>query len=97
MKLLVGQNLYSVEIDTKSTVRGCDGETYKNKSEILIAPNLSKDMYRYVLFHEILHAVCEHVGIQDKEKLDEETWISRVSPTLLDVLSTNTELLTTIL
>jgi Zn-dependent peptidase ImmA (M78 family) len=97
MKILIGQNLYTVSDDFHAVDDGALGITYKNRSLIEISSQQSPDTRRYTLFHELMHAVADHVGVQDEEKLDEESWISRISPTLLDVLSTNEGLLTSLL
>lgn len=97
MKVLIGQNLYEIKEDHHANDNGALGVTYKSSSVIDLSPAQSVDAKRYTLFHEIMHAVADHVGVKDEETMDEETWISRVSPTLLDVLSTNQELLVKIL
>lgn len=93
MEIKVGHLIYEVSYDH---VADAWGATFHETSQIRISPQLSPEESKGTLLHEVIHACCNFAGIQDKEKLDEETWISRVSPILLTVLRENPKLLETL-
>lgn len=88
MNIKVGTSLYKVIEDEGEHQDGRRGSTYKELREIRINPSLSPDLKEITLLHEILHACCDFVGIED-EKLTEEEWIVRISPILHQVLKEN--------
>lgn len=97
MDIRVGSLTYSVRNEATEYENGHCGATYHQLSQINIAPMLSDGEYRSTLLHEVMHACAHFVGIDQEEKLDEEQWISKFSPTLLMVLRDNPQLLTALL
>ena len=62
------------------------GEWHANKAEIHYDPNTTGPVLRETVLHEMLHAVCEHTGLDPDEH---ETIIRSISPLLLHVLRNN--------
>lgn len=93
MNIKVGPLSYVVRIEATEYENGHCGATYHQLSQINISPNLSTGEYRSTLLHEVMHACAHFAGIDQEEKIDEETWITKLSPTLLMVLSDNPHLI----
>lgn len=58
--------------------------------KIVLADDAEVERRRITLLHEVLHACTEQVNLKDND--DEETFVSRVSPLLLQVLRENPDL-----
>jgi hypothetical protein len=65
------------------------GEWHANKAEIHYDPAASESVLRETILHEVLHAICEHTGIDPDEH---ESIIRSLSPLLLHVLTENPRL-----
>jgi hypothetical protein len=62
------------------------GEWHANKAEVHYDPNTNVPVLRETVLHEVLHAVCEHTGLDPDEH---ETIIRSISPLILHVLREN--------
>lgn len=62
------------------------GEWHANKAEIHYDPNTTGHVLKETILHEMLHAVCEHSGLDPDEH---ETIIRSISPLLLHTLKEN--------
>jgi len=62
------------------------GEWHANKAEIHYDPSSTEPVLRETLLHEMLHAVCEHTGLDPDQH---ETIIRSISPLLLHLLREN--------
>lgn len=68
------------------------GYTDHTHSVIYIHPDVNPYLARVILMHEILHAAAFVAGCAYDTELDEEDWVLRVSPILLNILDMNPEL-----
>lgn len=93
MEIRVGQTTYTVRREQFEGEAGNNGATYTDSSQILIAPLLSRGKYRETLLHETLHTCAHFAGVENKQRLTEEEFITRLAPVLLMVLADNPELL----
>ena len=84
----VGSSIYKVIEDEKEHQNDNRGSTFRELREIRINPSMSPDLKEITLLHEVLHACCDFVGIEN-EKLTEEEWIVRLAPILHQVLKEN--------
>ena len=91
-KIIIGGRIWSIIYDNAEHQEGRRGSTYKELQQIRINPSIHKDLQDTTLIHEILHACADFVGIED-EKLTEEEWIKRISPTLAQMIKQNPDLL----
>jgi hypothetical protein len=66
------------------------GEWHANKAEVHYEPNTTVAVLKETILHEVLHAVCEHSGLDPD---DHETIIRAISPLLLHVLRENPKFL----
>jgi len=66
------------------------GEWHANKAEIRYDDSATPDVLRETILHEVLHAVCEHSGLDPD---DHETIIRSISPLILHILRENPTLL----
>ena len=62
------------------------GEWHATKAEIHYDANATEPVLRETLLHEVLHAVCEHSGLDPD---DHETIIRSISPLILHMLREN--------
>jgi hypothetical protein len=62
------------------------GEWHANKAEIHYDPDTTATVLRETILHEMLHAVCDHSGLDPEEH---ETIIRSISPLILHVLQEN--------
>jgi hypothetical protein len=62
------------------------GEWHANKAEIHYDPDTTAPVLRETILHEVLHAVCEHSGLDPE---DHETIIRSISPLILHLLREN--------
>lgn len=76
--------------DAKSGI-SCDGATITRKGWIAIRPEITESAKREVLLHEVMHSVWFVAGRHDG-KVDDETAIGILAPTLLDTLRRNPDL-----
>jgi hypothetical protein len=97
MEIRVGALTYTLKHEATEYENGHCGSTYHQLSQINIAPMLSDGEYRSTLLHEVMHACAHFAGIDQEEKLDEEQWISKFSPTFLMVLADNPRLIDVLL
>ena len=91
-KIIIGGRIWKIILDNAEHQEGRRGATYKELQEIRINPSIHQDLQETTLIHEILHACADFVGIEN-EKLTEEEWIKRISPTLAQVIKQNFRLL----
>jgi hypothetical protein len=66
------------------------GEWHANKAEIHYDPTATAPVLRETILHEMLHAICEHTGLNPDEH---ETIIRSISPLILHMLKENPKLL----
>jgi hypothetical protein len=66
------------------------GEWHANKAEVHYDPNTTSAVLKETILHEVLHAICEHSGLDPDEH---ETIIRSTSPLLLHVLKENPKFL----
>lgn len=92
MVIKVGTLSYNASIDNSEIDNGTCGSTYHQTGQIRISPYMASGEYKTTLLHEVMHACAHFAGIVDKEELDEETWIGRLSPIILLVLQENPHL-----
>lgn len=64
------------------------GEWHARKAEIHYDAASTEQVLRETILHEVLHAVCEHSGLDPD---DHETIIRSISPLILHVLRQNPE------
>ena len=62
------------------------GEWHASKAEIHYDEAATVDVLRETVLHEVLHAVCEHSGLDPD---DHETIIRSISPLILHMLREN--------
>lgn len=62
------------------------GEWHANRAEIHYDPDSTVPVLRETILHEMLHAVCEHSGLDPD---DHETIIRSISPLILHMLREN--------
>jgi len=62
------------------------GEWHANKAEVHYDPNVTGPVLRETVLHEMLHAICEHTGLDPDEH---ETIIRSISPLILHLLKEN--------
>jgi hypothetical protein len=65
------------------------GEWHAAKAEIHYDPNATLPVLQETIVHEILHAICDHTGLDPD---DHETIIRSISPLILHVLRHNPKL-----
>lgn len=65
------------------------GECHKDKQIILINADHPRAEQESTFLHEVLHACCDFMGLQEDEKLGEEEIVSRLTPILYTVLKEN--------
>lgn len=69
------------------------GYTYFFGQKVYMDPNQGDDNLAETSLHETLHCVAEHVGLKEIfSDGDEEKFIAMISPTLLDVMRRNKDL-----
>ncbi len=61
----------------------------QDNQTILIRSDLPESLKEEVFVHELLHACCFAVGIEDEERLSEEQFVNRVSVVLQAALRDN--------
>lgn len=100
MKVVVGpltfEVLFSREKIKKESVengrQGVMGQFSFGECEIHIDPDYPIQSQRETLIHEMLHAVFHHARIDwEKDKIDEERIVTRISPGLTDTLQRSPE------
>lgn len=92
----VGAHRYQVTTDSAIGDRGANGETYRERCQVVMNPNLAPTMEREVLLHELLHAVWGAgalVSIDHPASAVEEQVCHALAPPLLQLLRDNPELL----
>lgn len=97
----VGPAVYSVSADEKELLAACReersdllGRTEHRQTRILLRPDQSPSCMRDTLLHECLHAVFEMTGIATEVGPDdEEKFVRRLTPAILDMLRSNAPLL----
>jgi hypothetical protein len=62
------------------------GEWHASRAEIHYDPGTTGPVLRETILHEMLHAICEHSGLDPDEH---ETIIRSISPLILHVLREN--------
>jgi hypothetical protein len=73
----------------KAAAQGsCNADT----QVITLDPGLAPDTLAETLLHEVFHAIYTTVGIGSEEKIQAHEMIYRTTPTLLDVLRSNPDL-----
>lgn len=97
MEIRVGQTIYTVRREQFEGEAGNNGATYTDSSQIIIAPLISDGVYRTTLLHEVMHTCANFAGIENKDKLTEEEFITRIAPVFLMVLADNPELVAELL
>jgi len=89
MMVKIGMREYTImydDLEADNDRRGC---TYPQKGIIRIDPNLPDALKQITIFHEIMHAVADYVGIDSDEKYTEEEFITHIAPTLLQTIKEN--------
>lgn len=95
--IVVGPFDYTITVDTdainvkqveeRSMLYGC---TSRQRGEIHLHPDNSPSVMRETFLHEVLHTVTNVAGLDaELATEDEERFVRRVSPILLDVLRRN--------
>ncbi len=72
MKVKIGNYYWKVEFDPNVKLDGADGQTQSNELKILIRNDLSKEVTRAVLIHEIVHATLDMQGRVYQENFNVE-------------------------
>ncbi len=86
-KIKAGVMVYEVVYD--DTMDDLVGETISDSLIVKISSKLPPKAQEETFLHELLHVASRMAGINDKEKLDEEAFISRISPSLFTLLEEN--------
>jgi hypothetical protein len=94
----VGPFTYTVTTDRTDVLEECHerdarllGHTDNNTLAIWIAPDYPAGAKRDTILHETLHAIL-HVTHLDADIEDDEAFVRRLTPPLLDLLRSNPEL-----
>lgn len=85
----VGPHVYSVIRKSGINYNGC---CEFNTLQITVKKRLRKSKAQEILLHEILHA-CTHPSLNGDKPYKDEEFVDGVTPTLLQVLQDNPELL----
>jgi hypothetical protein len=84
--LKIGSTTYDIIVgEVKDGWGICELE----KHQIRLSDTLCDEKKHEVFIHELLHVLCEFVGISDGEKLTEEQFVNRIAPILHTVLREN--------
>lgn len=87
-KIKIGYMEFDIIYDRDESDRGRLGSCFKDKQKIFIDPSLKIDVQMETLLHEILHACCHFVGM-DEKPMKEEEFITKICPILFTVLKEN--------
>jgi hypothetical protein len=87
--LKIGASEWDVRIAPIPPDEEAYGICQREQHRITIEERLCDPEREETLLHEALHAVCEQAGIGENEKLTEEQFISRLSPSLYAMMKDN--------
>jgi len=87
--ITIGNQDWIIKPDVTERESGNDGSNYRGSQIISYDPHLHIQQQELAILHEILHACGSFAGMEDKDKLTEEEWVTRVTPILLAVLEKN--------
>lgn len=82
-------SIIAVSADLKQDI---DGYSDSRTLTISIRPNLAPDMEAETLTHELLHMLTNVTGLSHDLDEDEEGFVTRLAPALLDLLRRNPKL-----
>ena len=93
----VGPHRYTIQFDDtalniESVREGEDlvGHCDRRALRILVRTGMAHDQEADTLLHETLHALCEVIGFDSElGEMEEETFVRRLTPILLDTLRRN--------
>lgn len=87
----VGPFTFRVVYDSSLQDDDSYGQLRPTSLEIAIRP-ASPGLERETFNHELLHACCFVAGIKDGQRLNEEDWVSRISPLYLATVRSDPKL-----
>jgi len=85
--LKIGASIWTVQLGGYEVTDNNSGLCEAEKHLISIYSDLAPERCEQIFLHELLHAVCDTVGIEGK--LPEEEFVNRITPTLHAVLKEN--------
>jgi hypothetical protein len=89
----VGPYTYQVELDGDAIHHEHQdvvwGVTENGNQRILLDSRIAADHQKCTLLHEVLHACLHAAGVSPGTELEDEAFISHVTPTLLATLKDN--------
>ena len=88
----VGPHVYSLLRKPASAMPNTLGVCDDSLLQICIRQKMRRSKAKEVLLHEVLHA-CSHLTLSSFGKRAEEDFVEAITPTLLQVLQDNPELL----
>ena len=107
-RVVVGDHTYRVVVDT----RRCEqadvtyGATFPSRTEIVVSPAQASSQLRDTVLHELLHAICDDVGLSDYRDAPKDSVLSQeveervvraLTPAVLALLRRNPRLVTYLL
>ena len=85
----IGSLVYTVEQDDELFGMNLDGEIMHSKGRIRLRPDMTREYEFMILWHEVLHGIMTHTGIDELLGEHEEKFIKVLAYGVADAIRNN--------